>query len=272
MFVRFSGKCAVILLATVMLSCTAVAGAGGAENGGNYWKGYLTDTSNILTSPARWEKEDWIKASLVVGITAGLYAYDENIRSWAQKKRNSTSDDMASFAKPFGDGRYTLPPLGLLYLGGRYYDNERARQTAMLGLESFVVTGVFTQTLKFSTHRHRPDTGDPHTRWDGPGSSNSDLSFPSGHASSAFAVATVIAAQYNDSAFIPPLAYAVATLAALSRVNDDAHWASDAFLGSAIGYFTAKAIVGAHRAGGGNMALVPAVDGRHAGFLAAYRF
>jgi len=39
------------------------------------------------------------------------------------------------------------------------------------------------------------------------------------------------------------LAYGIATLTALSRVNDNAHWASDIFFGAVIGYFTAKAII-----------------------------
>jgi membrane-associated phospholipid phosphatase len=39
------------------------------------------------------------------------------------------------------------------------------------------------------------------------------------------------------------LAYGIATLTALSRVNDNAHWASDVFFGAIIGYFTAKAIM-----------------------------
>lgn len=79
--------------------------------------------------------------------------------------------------------------------------------------------------------------------WDGPGFSTSNLSFPSGHASSAFAIATVIALEYGDRAFVPPLAYGIATLAAFSRVNDNAHWASDVFFGAIVGYLTAKAII-----------------------------
>jgi len=210
---------------------------------GDYFEGYVSDIKNILTSPSHWQRSDWIKASFITGITAGLYTQDQKIQNWAQENRSSISDRISEFAKPFGDGRYTLPGLGALYLYGHFFKNEKAQRTALLSLESFVISGLFVQALKFTGHRHRPSSGDPYNTWDGPSFSTSNLSFPSGHSSSAFAIATVIASEYRDKTFIPPLAYGIATLTALSRVNDNAHWASDVFFGAIIGYFTAKAII-----------------------------
>lgn len=210
---------------------------------GDYFEGYVSDIKNILTSPSHWERSDWIKASLIAGITTGLYTQDQKIQDWVQENRSTTSDKISEFANPFGDGRYTLPGLGALYLYGHFFEDEKAQRTALLSLESFVVSGLFVQIMKFIGHRHRPSSGDPYNIWDGPGFSTSNLSFPSGHSSSAFAIATVIASEYRDKAFIPPLVYGIATLTALSRVNDNAHWASDVFFGAIVGYFTAKAII-----------------------------
>lgn len=242
-------------------------------NNKEYWKGYIADTKRILSSPACWDNKDWIKFSLIVGATAGLYAADGEIQRWVQDNRNKTSDDIASFAKVFGEGTYTLPPLGLLYLYGHYYDNEKARKVAMLSLESFVITGIFTQVIKFSSHRHRPSTGDSFKSWDGPGFSSSHLAFPSGHSSSAFAIATVVASEYNDTIYVPLLSYGIATLTALSRVNDDAHWASDVFFGSVIGYVTAKAVVSYHRdEKESRLSLYPLVHDNVTGLVASYKF
>jgi len=243
------------------------------ESGGDYLKDFISDSKSTLTAPLRWDKSGWIKASLVAGITAGLYACDQDIQDWTQRKRNSTSDKIADFAGPFGDGMYTLPPLGVLYLYGHIFENEKAKRSAWLSLESFVFTGIFTQALKFSTHRHRPSSADPYSTWDGPGLSRSNLSFPSGHASSAFSIATVIANEYDDIIFIPPLAYTIATLTALSRINDNKHWASDVFLGSALGYFTAKAVIGLHnRKENRNLTVQPMFDGEYAGLFVVYKF
>jgi membrane-associated phospholipid phosphatase len=236
-----------------------------------YIKGYLSDTKYILTSPARWEKDDWLKASAVVGIAAGLYVFDHNVQDSSQKHKNSTTDRIASIAKPFGEGQYTVPALGIVYLYGYAAEDRKAEKTALWGVESFLISGAFTQVLKFSTHRHRPEDGDRYDRWDGPSFSNSNLSFASGEATAAFSVATVIASEYEDKAWVPPLAYGIATLTALARINDNAHWASDVFVGSAIGYFTAKTIVALHKKNS-RFQVVPLTDGQHNGLAISYKF
>ena len=240
----------------------------------NYLRGYISDIKNILTSQLRWRRSDWINAILIVGTTVGLYTYDQDIQNWVQKNRNSTSDKIAKFTKPFGDGKYTLPPLSLLYLYGHFFEYEKVRKVALLSLESFIISGIFTEIIKYTGHRHRPNTGEPHNTWDGPGFSTSHLSFPSGHSSSAFAIATVIASEYDDRVFIPPLVYGIAVLTALSRVNENAHWASDVFFGSAVGYFTAKAIVGLHsnEKKDRNAVIIPVINDKHTALLISYKF
>lgn len=241
----------------------------------DYFKGYVSDTKSILTSPLRWGVSGWVKASFVVSITVGLYTSDQEIQDWVQGERNDTSDNIAKFAEPFGDPTYTLPSLAALYLYGQFFKNEKAKRTTLLSFESLAISaGIFTQVIKFAAHRHRPKTGDPYDTWDGPSFSASHLSFCSGHSASAFAVATTIATEYKNIVFIPPLAYGIATLTALSRVNDNYHWASDVFFGSAVGYFTAKAIVGLHKNKKDiNLTVIPVTDGRDTALtVISYRF
>jgi membrane-associated phospholipid phosphatase len=212
-----------------------------------YFKGYISDTKYILGAPVHEDKSYWLKASLVAGTAAGFYFFDQNIQEWSQKKRGSGSDQIARLVKPFGEGIYTLPALGLLYLYGYTEKDKKAEKAALLTVESLLISAVFTQTLKYSFHRLRPEDSDRYDRWDGPCLSGSNLSFPSGEATAAFSVATVLASEYEDRAWVPPLAYGMATLTALARINDNGHWASDVFVGSAIGYLTAKTIVRLHK-------------------------
>lgn len=243
------------------------------ELNGDYLKGYFEDTKSILTSPSRWDKTDWIKASVIVGITVGLYHYDQEIQDWAQRNRNKASNEIAKYANAFGDGEYILPTLGVFYLYSHIFEDKKLKKTALIGLESFVVSGIFVTAIKFTGHRHRPSAGDPYNTWDGPGFSTSHLSFPSGHSSSAFAIATVIASEYEDKVLVPPLAYGIATLTALSRINDNDHWASDVFFGSAIGYFTAKAIVNLHNnKKDKNLIILPVTNDRYTAILVSYKF
>jgi hypothetical protein len=207
----------------------------------------------------------WVKTSLVIGTTAGLYAFDEDIQQWAQEKRGITTDEIASCAKPFGGVLQVASSLGVLYVYGHFGEDARAERTALMGIESLLVTGIITQTLKYAGHRHRPSSGEQYNTWDGPSMSTANHSFPSGHASTAFSVLTVVASEYDDYPFIPPLAYSIATLTALSRVNDNKHWASDVFFGSALGYYTAKAVVGFHEKDG-EVVFYPVVN-RNGGLL-----
>ncbi len=237
-----------------------------------YFKGYLTDTEDILTAPARWESTDWIKASVVLGISVGLFTQDDKIQRWVQKNKNTTTADISDDAKKIST--FSLPALGGLGLYGYIANDGKAKRTFLLSAESFIVTGAFVEFLKRSTGRYRPYTGRSHDTWAGPSISgnNDKLSFPSGDASSAFALASVVASEYNN-AVVPPVVYTAATLIALERVHSNAHWASDVFVGSAIGYFTGKAIVSFHSAGKeNNISFAPMIDGNDVGFVITYSY
>ncbi len=219
-----------------------------------YWKQVAGDAGRLAVAPARWEKKEWLTAAAVSGVTVGLFWADEEIRRTVQRNRSDFTDKVSDVAFNFGDPVVTLPTVGLFYLYGALADAPRARRTGLLGLESLLVANLFTQTLKVASRRHRPNSGDSAFHWDGPGlSSRADsgdpdgFSFPSGHATSAFAVASVIASEYEDVRWVPVVAYGASLLTALSRVNDNEHWASDVVFGSAIGYFTGKAIHRMHR-------------------------
>lgn len=238
-----------------------------------YLKGYFTDLGSLLTSPLRWDGEDWLKASLVAGITIGLYIYDEKIRDLAQRNRSSISDEVSRWVRgfgPVGNELIAVPVLGTFYLYGYVARNDKAKSAALLSLESFFITSFFTHAIKFSTHRHRPSEGPEHDRWDGPRFSTTKDSFPSWQSSAAWSVATVLANAYADHVWVPPLAYTIATLTSFSRVNDNDHWASDVFFGAALGYFTAKGILSLHREK--NIAVTPILDGPVTGVALSYVF
>jgi hypothetical protein len=251
-----------------------VPGEAAVELDKEYFKGYVTDFKNIITSPARWDTCDWITAVAVTGVAAGLYDNDAKIQKWAQNHRTTTTDKIGDNVTLVGFGVLTAPVVGGMYLYGYMVDDGKMRKTSLLTVESFVLTGVFVQILKNAAGRHRPYTGDPPHTWDGPSAHNSAsrMSFPSGHGSSAFAIATVIASEY-DNIIVPTLAYGVAAITALNRVSHNAHWSSDTLVGSAIGYFTGKAVVASHRGGGeGRLSLAPMVIGDSAGMGMTYKF
>ncbi len=237
-----------------------------------YFIGYWSDTKNILTSPGRWESSDWITASLVTGAAAGLFTQDDKIKTWVQKNKTGSTSHLADGTSKMYT--YSFPAIAGLGVYGYLAADQKATTAFLLGTESAIITAVFVQSLKRSTGRHRPYTGDSHDTWSGPTLSghNDHLSFPSGDASTAFAMASVVASEY-DNMIVPPLVYTVSVLVALERVYNNAHWSSDVFLGSAIGYFTGKAIVRYHTGmRETHLSIVPLVNGKELGCLLSYQY
>jgi len=238
-----------------------------------YFKGYVTDFQNIVTAPARWDLSHWIGAGIVTGIAAGLYDNDAKIQQWVLNHKTTTTDNLGDNVTSLGL-TYTPVLLGGMYLYGHVTDDSKMRKTVLLTVESVVLTGVFVQALKYSTQRHRPYTGDGPHAWDGLGlhGSNSKFSFPSGHASTDFAIASVIASEY-DNFLVPPLAYSIATITALNRISHNDHWSTDVFVGSVIGYLAGKAIVASHRNGKeSDLSLAPMINNGELGMVLTYRF
>jgi membrane-associated phospholipid phosphatase len=235
-----------------------------------YLKGYWTDFKGILTSPGRWDTGDWITAALVAGASVALYNNDTKIQNWVLENKTSTSARIGDNITYLGSGYLTVALVGGMYVYGYAAGDGKPVETALLSVESFLLTGVFVQVIKRTTGRHRPYTGDPYNTWSGPTMNSSYDSFPSGHSSSAFAVASVIATEY-DNYFVPPIAYTVAAITGYNRMQHNAHWASDVFVGAAIGYFTGKTIVASHRNKDSRVSFTPLID-NGPGVLMTYRF
>ena len=70
-------------------------------------------------------------------------------------------------------------------------------------------------------------------------------SFPSGHATQAFAVATAIAENY-PSWWVQTLCYGSAGLVGYARIEQNAHYTSDVVAGALLGWSVARTIVHRH--------------------------
>ena len=95
----------------------------------------------------------------------------------------------------------------------------------------------------------------------------------SGHATQAFALATVVAEHY-ESPWVTATSYGLASLVGLARMNNDAHWASDVVAGAAIGCFVGDVVVktnGRHRRGH-DVSLVPLFGPDMRGVMLSFRF
>ena len=107
-----------------------------------------------------------------------------------------------------------------------------------------IASGLITPTLKFVVGRSRPnaDHGPHHFQ-----PFSSSASFPSGHATQAFAVASVVATGYDEVPWVAPIAYTGAGLVGFARIRGNNHFLSDVIAGAVIGTGVGYTIVHANR-------------------------
>jgi membrane-associated phospholipid phosphatase len=211
----------------------------------NYLKSYWVDSKAVISAPFHWKAGEWIAASAIAGSAIVLYTQDAAIQAFVLRNKGpNINSSLKIYLDPFGSGLYSLPTLGLLYGAGSIWKNDKAKSTALKGLEAFIITEVSVQLLKELTQRHRPYADDPSNPylWNGPHELIPDASFPSGHSACAFAVATVIGSSYSKTIWVPIVCYSLASMTAIARVVENHHWASDAFIGSAIGFAVGRLV------------------------------
>jgi len=255
MFIHYRQKrspCFIIVLSFVLFFFTlqnlAYAEDSSKEDKFNkeFLKKFKADFIKVSESPVNWGRRDILSFSAILGTGVLLYIVDQDIHDWFQDHRNPSTDDISQFVSPFGHGVFLGALIASLYASGEIFQQNSLRKTALLSLESWLTAGVVVLGLKVITGRARPSP-DKNSHTFRPFSfCSSFYSFPSGHAASAFAVAAVIADQSEIFA-VDFLAYTLSTLVAVSRVHDRQHWASDVFIGSAIGYFIGKKISALNR-------------------------
>jgi len=208
----------------------------------NLFSRFGKDFKYIFTSPLRLSKSNVLPLSAIFLGTCGLMALDEDTRRSAQDINSNSWNEIFAFSKEFGDGRVTLSIAGIFYLAGKIFNDEKSQETAISALESFIFSGLICSSLKVLAGRSRPYREEGSGKFYGPTFDNSKLSFPSGHATVAFSLASVIVSEY-DNLLIDISAYTIASLTALSRVYHDKHWISDVALGATIGTLVGRAVV-----------------------------
>ncbi|MEO7087942.1 MAG: phosphatase PAP2 family protein [Bacteroidia bacterium] len=209
-----------------------------------YFKSYLTDVRDIALSPFHWDEKQWITFGATGGIaTALIFTEDQNVHNLFQRNRSDLTNTISKYGlEPWGHGIYSMGTMAVFYTFGMLAKNNHAKETALLGLKTFLITGALVNAVKYIPERDRPYISDNPFMWFGPGFRNGNFSFPSGHSTSVFAMAAIVASEYSNYKAVPIIAYSIASLTALSRINDNKHWASDVFTGAVFGWAMGKLI------------------------------
>jgi membrane-associated phospholipid phosphatase len=195
-------------------------------------------------APARPVLRVW-EAGLVLGVTAGAMAIDQSVRDDAREHGTGFRHNLSDFGNAFGNKFYVYPALVAGTLGGLAVKSRGLTRVSWRALEATALAGASVELVKTAVGRRRPDIS-PEDAFTFRGFTLKDNSFPSGHTAIAFALATSLSREtrdrWSDAGF-----YALATLTAFSRVNDDRHWLSDTVFGAALGIVSARLVERWHR-------------------------
>jgi hypothetical protein len=195
-----------------------------AQDQRQFWRG-ATDTSSVhLIVPA-------------VAFTGLLVASDRWITQQVpdepqQLQRSQNLSDYAMFS--------LVGTAGSAFLWGHMTHNDHLSEAGLLSGEAAVNSTAVTYLLKGITQRQRPLQGNGDGSFFQGGSS-----FPSEHAALAWSVASVFAHEYSGP-LTKLLAYGLASSVTVGRVTGKQHFASDALVGSAVGWYFGRQVYRAH--------------------------
>lgn len=227
--------------------CLAGSDKNGVESLDGLVNHLYRDTKHVLLAPSHWKQNDLVTFTILSISAFELLALDADLQESIQRNRTNTTDQISKWTDRYTK-RVTNLTIGGFYLSGIIFRDRKSKETALLCLESVALAEGITKGLKHLIGRSRP--------FGNKGAFNFNplkspppfysLSFPSGHATSAFALSSVIAEQYR-SWWVSVICYSFASVVALARVNNNAHFLSDIFWGGVIGTSVGRCLVKFHK-------------------------
>ena len=225
----------------------------------------LGDAKAYFTAPLHWDTRNWEFFGGALAAVAAAHHYDT-------QARDHYDDGYKSPLGPKESGEITdvLPSAALLVGTWGYASligSQPGKSEAWNMVESTGLSLVTAYALKYTIRRTGPDSTTDPNHWVSGGSS-----FPSEHATMAFAIGTVLAESGNPEYrwIRRVIGYGVGFGTAYLRMKHNAHWLSDTVAGGALGMASAHFVMNRSAAReeqeGSEISLVPV----HGGVMLAY--
>lgn len=214
-------------------------------------RGIAADQSGFWAHPGRAGMPRLAISLPIAAGFAGLLAADGEVTEGVNRSLDKSDIDLSGDVSDTADMAFSYGLPVALWAIGRMTHRPRLAETGGLMTQALFSTGVETEALKLLTGRARP--GEIEGReFTGPSGgllgglpSRAD-SFPSGHTSAAFAVATVLAARTHHR-WVKWAAFGTAGIIAAGRISGDKHYASDVLAGATLGWAQGRLTLRTHR-------------------------
>lgn len=184
---------------------------------------FLRDVGHDYTAFFSTDTAAWYVTG---GAAAGMvHIWDQDINQAMADPAPSTQQELEG-GDDYGNLTLQVPLAVGWWVTGRAMGSARTRDAGRDLLRAQISATSWNYALKFAVGRTRPN-GDPR-------------SFPSGHATAAFATAMVLQDHYGWKVGVP--FFAAATYTAISRLSIQKHWASDVTMGAFVGIASARTV------------------------------
>lgn len=200
------------------------------------------DTCSVL----RWEN------AVILGVAAGgAVAIRDNLDG---ETRAYTAEfplrwgEGSEVLRQFGEFSWQVPVIAGVYGWSLFAQDEKLHQFTTALISAYGITAITTVLIKAATDTQRPSNQFQDGRY----------GFPSYHAASTFAIASVIDEYYGWPLGLP--SYVMAGLVGWTRIDQREHDLSDVFFGSVLGFVIGKSIACAHLERYGNWEIYPCFD------------
>jgi membrane-associated phospholipid phosphatase len=205
-----------------------------------------TTVKQNLLSPATTDAAPMFLTGLAV--TTFFLLTEESI-SDPETKKASTEKPLGDASK-IGDLYGSVYPNAIYWLGmvghGLFTGHRRSYARARHMFKATLYAGLVATALKYTVREPRPDNNQEKN------------SFPSGHTTTAFAFATVVAIEHEW--YWGLTAMSMAGLTAYSRMNDGRHFLHDVVAGMTIGVSYGLGVYFAEKGQGRMYSFVPILD------------
>ncbi len=214
---------------------------------------FASETWGFIKQPTKWDGGDWLRLGLLgagtflvmqTDIPIRDYVNNDNIFGLNKKYAKSYPIEIGNM---WGELYFTEILFGGFTFYALYSGDKTAHKIAFEIAQAAFYTFLVNGSLKYVIGRARPyleqgnQSYSPFSKYDNP----DHQSLPGGHTGITMALTTVLSRNAKPL-WLKILAYVPAALSVISRVYLDRHWASDIFLGGAIGYISATWVVDQH--------------------------
>ncbi len=183
---------------------------------------FASDVAHDYRNFFSWNNAAWLGAGGLASLA--VHPADEPIHEWVLE--SGTPPLPGEGGSIYGSQVLQVPVAVLWWIIGNAAGSERGAVAGRDMLRAQISVFSWTYVVKYAADRTRPN-GDPR-------------SFPSGHASTSFAMAMVLQEDYGWKLGVP--AFVASTYTAASRVTDNQHWLSDVVFGAVLGMVSGRTV------------------------------